>query len=498
MSKLTDELLTLEKEQNNAVRDLKARTEHLALKKKNPLVGERGPTGLDGRDGVQGPKGDKGEPGPKGAVGAMGPKGERGPQGEPGKIGPKGDKGEPGPKGNDGVDGKDGAVGPRGERGIEGRRGPIGERGISGPLGLTGLRGPKGDNGERGVKGDKGDTGKEGPQGKPGIDAEFDTQESNSWFDDKHRRTTHDWIRQAQTFITPSHNQVHAIDGTDHTGTITSAQHGTIVSGDLHPEYLTDAEHTAIGDTSPHHVPITLDTDIDAIISLSTQQLGLDTQVANRVFAGPTGGGDADPTFRALVSTDLPASVVETTDADYIDLTDGGTTSLHTHTSSGGHTIQDEDVAVAVQTILNVKGAYIAAQNDAAATATKIYAGNSHFDAIVDSNEWTQLVSDTADSVSVGLTDITATGSGWVVNEWARCRVLIYNAAGTTLRAVKVITSNTTDTISWTGGVTGLIATDLFIIQPSIHVYRRLAEADAAGHKSVLYREASGELTLTI
>lgn len=32
----------------------------------------------------------------------------------------------------------------------------------------------------------------------------------------------------------------------------------------------------------------------------------LATQVANRVFAGPTGGADASPTFRALVNADLP------------------------------------------------------------------------------------------------------------------------------------------------------------------------------------------------
>ncbi len=35
----------------------------------------------------------------------------------------------------------------------------------------------------------------------------------------------------------------------------------------------------------------------------------LATQAANRVFAGPTGGGAAAPTFRALVAADLPAGI---------------------------------------------------------------------------------------------------------------------------------------------------------------------------------------------
>jgi hypothetical protein len=55
------------------------------------------------------------------------------------------------------------------------------------------------------------------------------------------------------------------------------------------------------------HATVTLDTNADTILTLSTQQLGLDTQVANRVWAGPTTGAAAVPTFRALVATDIPA-----------------------------------------------------------------------------------------------------------------------------------------------------------------------------------------------
>lgn len=57
------------------------------------------------------------------------------------------------------------------------------------------------------------------------------------------------------------------------------------------------------------HEPWTLSlaADADTIFSLSAGQLTLDPQTANTVLAGPTGGGPADPTFRALVSADLPS-----------------------------------------------------------------------------------------------------------------------------------------------------------------------------------------------
>lgn len=53
------------------------------------------------------------------------------------------------------------------------------------------------------------------------------------------------------------------------------------------------------------HAPVTLAADADALLGLSGQEIGLDTQSANRVFAGPGSGAAADPTFRALVAADL-------------------------------------------------------------------------------------------------------------------------------------------------------------------------------------------------
>lgn len=49
-----------------------------------------------------------------------------------------------------------------------------------------------------------------------------------------------------------------------------------------------------------------LDTDTDAILTLIDNVLGLQVQAANMVFAGPTTGSPASPSFRALVTADIP------------------------------------------------------------------------------------------------------------------------------------------------------------------------------------------------
>lgn len=54
------------------------------------------------------------------------------------------------------------------------------------------------------------------------------------------------------------------------------------------------------------HDAVTLDVNADTVLSLSTQAIGLDTQTANYVFAGPTSGDPAVPAFRALGTTDIP------------------------------------------------------------------------------------------------------------------------------------------------------------------------------------------------
>ncbi len=56
------------------------------------------------------------------------------------------------------------------------------------------------------------------------------------------------------------------------------------------------------------HDAVTLSTDADVLLGLSTQQLTLDSQTANTVFAAPNGSA-GDPTFRALVDADIPDTI---------------------------------------------------------------------------------------------------------------------------------------------------------------------------------------------
>ena len=67
------------------------------------------------------------------------------------------------------------------------------------------------------------------------------------------------------------------------------------------------------GDDDAHHALVTLHADLAAnLLALATQELDLDTQTANYLFAGPTAGGAAKPAFRALVAADLSLAVLKT------------------------------------------------------------------------------------------------------------------------------------------------------------------------------------------
>lgn len=95
------------------------------------------------------------------------------------------------------------------------------------------------------------------------------------------------------------------------------------------------------------HEPVTLAADAEVFLGLLGQQLRLDDQTANTVFAAPNGAA-GDPTFRALVAADLPSH----THSHDTDLTDISANDHHdqvhllvggSHTASGltaGHVLR--------------------------------------------------------------------------------------------------------------------------------------------------------------
>jgi len=87
----------------------------------------------------------------------------------------------------------------------------------------------------------------------------------------------------------------------------------------------TDWELAGTGDPGDHD-PVTLTAILNAnLLSLTGQELDLDTQGANLVFAGPTTGADAPPSFRALTSDDTPTMVLP---GPGIDVVSGDTVGL--------------------------------------------------------------------------------------------------------------------------------------------------------------------------
>lgn len=61
------------------------------------------------------------------------------------------------------------------------------------------------------------------------------------------------------------------------------------------------------------------------VTSSGTLALALNTQVANRIFSGPSTGADAAPTFRALVAADIPAISLTTGVTGTLPIANGGT-----------------------------------------------------------------------------------------------------------------------------------------------------------------------------
>lgn len=98
----------------------------------------------------------------------------------------------------------------------------------------------------------------------------------------------------AGTSLTASHvDHVHA--------------HPVFGATDLHPEYMTPAEHTAIADAAPHHPAVTLDANVATVFDIVAQLLSFDVQAFGTVFAGPIAGVPAVPAFRGLNVADIPA-----------------------------------------------------------------------------------------------------------------------------------------------------------------------------------------------
>ena len=133
-----------------------------------------------------------------------------------------------------------------------------------------------------------------------------------------------------------------------------------------------ELQHADLGGVgaADHHAVVTLHATLAAnLLGLSTQELTLDTQTANLVFAGPAAGGAVAPTFRSLVTADIPdisavyVPVGRTITAG-AGLTGGGDLSANRTIDVGagtGMTINVDDIAITNTAV--VAAAYGSATN---------------------------------------------------------------------------------------------------------------------------------------
>ena len=244
-----------------------------------------------------------------------------------GEPGPQGPAGEQGPIGEEGIQGYPGDDGAPGDQGPAGQQGPPGDDGAPGQQGIPGDVGPQGEEGEQGIQGVPGDT------GPPGTTLHSGLTDVTA---DQHHSEAH------------THTGVYDPAGTGHTeaGTHVAEHEG---AANPHPTYTTDAEadaiadaliathasdddahhavftpaqHTAIGDGSPHHAAVTVGTDVEH--SLAGQVIsGVDagaSQKGHIQLAGQLGGSAAAPDVRGLRTTTGPTllTVGAVADGEYL------------------------------------------------------------------------------------------------------------------------------------------------------------------------------------
>lgn len=162
--------------------------------------------------------------------------------------------------------------------------------------------------------------------------------------------------------------------------------------------------------------------------------------------------------------------------------------------AGGGHALYDEGNALATEPNLDFIGKYMQARDNAASTATKLYAAYSHYDAIVDSAECVTLYSGAVSSATA--TTITVAGTPWTADQWNRARVLM--TSGAKVGESSVITATTTNKITF-GALSGApSAADTFIIIPDTPVFPTLIGAVYYGAEAILYRKGTDATDFTI
>jgi hypothetical protein len=149
-----------------------------------------------------------------------------------------------------------------------------------------------------------------------------------------------------------------ALSGNADTATALAANPAACSAGEFVTDIAANGTLTCSTPSGAAHDALTLDTTshVDDVFSLSTQRLDFDTQTANYVLAGPNTGAAAAPTFRALVSADIPTNAAATS-SSAASLSVSGQTGLMTVTGLTS-TNRAKTVRDAADTVLELGGSY--------------------------------------------------------------------------------------------------------------------------------------------
>ena len=130
----------------------------------------------------------------------------------------------------------------------------------------------------------------------------------------------------------------------------TDAERGTPMEGDR-ASWETGDTHSDDWDTGDsHHAAATIGADAGELLELDGQEIQFVVQAANTFLAGPASGVDADPTFRAVVSDDLPAHTHVEADITDLDHTDAD--AIHDNVAGEIHAITEKASPVAADEIV--------------------------------------------------------------------------------------------------------------------------------------------------
>ncbi len=95
-------------------------------------------------------------------------------------------------------------------------------------------------------------------------------------------------------------------------GLISNIPYSSQWMGDITHAPSKNAVYNKIASLTSIHDPVSINANAGTILGLADQDLFLHTQVANRIFSGPSSGANAVPTFRAMVDADFPATLSPT------------------------------------------------------------------------------------------------------------------------------------------------------------------------------------------